>query len=57
MKELETFLRRDMKEMEFRLKNDLTLRFWEMMAPSTAVIAVLVKLLPGFASANLDPVL
>ena len=38
-------LRRDMKEMELRLKHDLTLRLGGMLAAAIAVIAALVKLL------------
>ncbi|MBF8273289.1 MAG: hypothetical protein HW380_2394 [Magnetococcales bacterium] len=38
-------LKRDMKEMEMRLKHDLTLRLGGMMAASIAVVAALVKLL------------
>jgi len=38
-------LRRDMKEMELRLKHDLTLRLGAMMAASIAIITALVKLI------------
>ena len=38
-------LRRDMKELEMRLKHDLTLRMGGMLAASIAVVAALVKLL------------
>ena len=38
-------LRRDLKEMEIRLKYDLTLRLGAMMAASIAIVAALVKLL------------
>ena len=37
-------LRRDMKELELRLKHDLTLRLGGMMVASIAVVAALVKL-------------
>ncbi len=38
-------LRRDMKELELRLKHDLTLRMGGMLAASIAIVAALVKLL------------
>ena len=38
-------LRRDMKEMEMRLKHDLTLRLGGMMAVAVGIVAALVKLL------------
>jgi len=38
-------LQRDMKEMELRLKHDLTLRLGAMMAASIAIVAALVQLL------------
>ena len=38
-------LQRDMKEMELRLKHDLTLRPGAMMAASIAIVAALVQLL------------
>jgi hypothetical protein len=38
-------LHRDMKELELRLKHDLTLRLGGMLAAAVAVIAALVKLL------------
>jgi len=38
-------LRRDMKELELRLKHDLTLRLGTMTAASIAIVAALVKLL------------
>lgn len=38
-------VRRDMNEMELRLKYDLTLRLGAMMAASIAIVAALVKLL------------
>jgi len=45
MKELENSLRRDMKEMELRLKHDLTIRLGAMLAAGIAIVAALVKLL------------
>ncbi len=38
-------LRRDMKEMELRLKHDLTLRLGAMLAATVAIFAALLKLL------------
>lgn len=38
-------LRREMKEMEIRLKHDLTMRLGAMLAASMAIIATIVKLL------------
>jgi len=38
-------VRRDMKEMEMRLKHDLTLRLGGMMAVAVGIVAALVKLL------------
>ena len=38
-------LRRDMKEMELRLKHDLTLRLGAMLTATVAIFAALVKLL------------
>jgi len=38
-------LRRDMKELQLRLKHDLTLRLGTMTAASIAIVAALVKLL------------
>jgi hypothetical protein len=38
-------LKRDMKEMELRLKHDLTLRLGAMMAAGIAIVAALIKLL------------
>ena len=38
-------LQRDMKEMELRLKHDLTLRLGAMIAASIAIVAALVQLL------------
>jgi predicted phage-related endonuclease len=38
-------LRRDMKEMELRLKHDLTLRLGAMLTAGIAIVAALVKLL------------
>ena len=38
-------LQRDMKEMELRLKHDLTLRLGGMMAAAVAIVAALNKLL------------
>lgn len=38
-------VRRDLKELELRLKHDLTLRLGGMMAASIAIMAALVKLL------------
>ena len=38
-------LKRDMKELEIRLKHDLTLRLGGMMVAGIAVVAALVKLL------------
>ncbi|MCD6295298.1 MAG: hypothetical protein J7M20_10380 [Deltaproteobacteria bacterium] len=38
-------LRRDMKELELRLKHDLTLRMGGMLVASIAIVAALVKLL------------
>ncbi|MBC8417578.1 MAG: hypothetical protein ISS67_04490 [Desulfobacterales bacterium] len=37
--------KRDLKEMELRLKHDLTLRLGAMLAASIAIVATLVKLL------------
>ncbi|MBU1932114.1 CCDC90 family protein [Patescibacteria group bacterium] len=37
--------KRDLKEMELRLKHDLTLRLVAMLAASIAIVATLVKLL------------
>ena len=37
--------KQDLKELELRLKHDLTLRFGSMMAASIVIIAALVKLL------------
>ena len=45
MKEMETSLKRDIQELEIRLKYDLTLRLGGMMAASIALVAALVKLL------------
>ena len=42
---LEERLRRDMKELELRLKHDLTVRLGSMMVIAVGVVAVLVKLL------------
>lgn len=38
-------IRRDMKEMEMRLKHDLTLRLGVMLAACMAIIATIVKLI------------
>jgi hypothetical protein len=38
-------LRRDMKEMELRLKHDLTIRLGAMLTAGIAIVAALVKLL------------
>jgi hypothetical protein len=38
-------LKRDMKEMELRLKHDLTIRLGAMLAAGIAIVAALVKLL------------
>jgi len=38
-------LKRDIKEMELRLKHDLTLRLGAMLAAGIAIVAALVKLL------------
>jgi hypothetical protein len=38
-------MNRDMKELEFRLKHDLTLRLGTMTAASIAIVPALVKLL------------
>ncbi len=37
--------KQDLKELELRLKHDLTLRFGSMIAASIVIIAALVKLL------------
>ena len=37
--------KQDLKELELRLKHDLTLRLGTMMAAGIAIVAVLVKLL------------
>ncbi len=37
--------KRDLKELELRLKHDLTIRFGAMLAASIAIITALVKLL------------
>ncbi|MFQ5647234.1 MAG: hypothetical protein ACE5GM_09910 [bacterium] len=37
--------KRDLKELELRLKYDLTLRFGGMLAVSTTILAVLMKIL------------
>ena len=37
--------KQDLKELEMRLKHDLTLRLGAMMAASIAIVAALVKLL------------
>ena len=39
--------KRDLKELELRLKHDLTLRLGSMMVVAVGVIAALVKLLSG----------
>ena len=38
-------LKRDMKEMELRLKHDLTIRLGAMIAAGIAIVAALIKLL------------
>ena len=45
LKELEDHLRRDMRELELRMKHDLTLRLGSMMVIAVGVVAALVKLL------------
>ena len=45
LKVLEDRLRRDMRELELRLKHDLTLRLGSMMVIAVGVVAALVKLL------------
>ena len=43
LKELEECLRREMKELELRLKHDLTVRLGSMMVIAVGVVAALIK--------------
>ena len=45
LKHLEERLRRDMRELELRLKHNLTVRLGSMMVITVGVVAALVKLL------------
>jgi hypothetical protein len=42
---METGLRRNIQEIELRLRHDLTLRLGYMLAAAVAIVAALVKLL------------
>jgi hypothetical protein len=45
LEELKVGLTRELREMELRLKHDLTMRLGGMIAASVAIVAALVKLL------------
>ena len=45
IKELEISLKRDMKDIELRLRYDLTVRMGSMITAAVAVTAVLIKIL------------